>query len=299
MKKNKAIEHPIVTIGIPVIPQREHYTQLCLDSICNQVFDRSFEILLAQHTGYHYEVPFSIPDNVIINQVESGESLSSKRNDILKHAKGKYILFVDDDIIADKNWLANMITSAEKNNSDIFWGTAKPIYEEQLPENIIPFEMYIGGFHYDSNGKLRRKGIIGCNFGIRKDLEHARGHFVEFLGRGSEIRGGEENLFLKEYVGDNISFVENAVVHHHIQSYKINFKYILYNQFNNTISQVFINNVLKISNRKFGADLIKEFIKSFIPRKNHLMNFILSFFMLMGYCKGIIKHSLYSNGFSK
>ncbi len=273
---------------------REHYTKLCLESIIKQNFDRAFEILLVQHPDYHYKIKFNIPKNIVINQIVSGKSLSSKRNDILKHANGEFILFVDDDIIADENWLFNMITIAKKNDSDIFWGTAKPLYEEEISNNLIPFEMYIGGFHYDSNGILRRKGLIGCNFGIRKNILHRREKFIESLGRGSTIRGGEEVLYLKEYIGDKILFIDNAVVHHHIQKHRIDFKYIIYNQFNNVISQVYINKIIGEKNTDLGKDVVVSLAKSLIPQKNFVRNFILSIYKLFGYSKGMIKYVLFS-----
>lgn len=277
------------------MPQRENYTNLCFQSLLAQNFNQKFEILLVQHPGYYYEIPFLCPENITITQINSGENLSSKRNDILKYAKGKYILFIDDDAVAESNWLTNMIIAAETYNSDIFWGSIKPIYEKQLPESLYPFEMYIGGFHYDRNGKLRRTGLIGCNFGIRKDLGHARGCFVEALGRGSEIRGGEEILFLKEYTDKKVRFIENAIVFHYIQSHRITYKYILYNQFNNVLSQVFINKMVNESNKTLGLDIMSSFIRSIIPQKNYLGNLILSFTKLMGYLKGIMKYAAFTD----
>jgi len=279
----------ITTIGVPVMPKREHYTKLCIESLLNQNFDRKFEIVLAQHPDYHYDIPFSIPENISINQVNSGKSLSSKRNDILKFANGDYILFVDDDIIAEKNWLSKMTTTAEKYNSDIFWGTTKPIYEKELPNNLLLFEMYIGGFHYNSFGKLCRKGLIGCNFGVKKNINHKRNQFIESLGRGASIRGGEEVMFLKEYQGDKVRFERNAIVHHHIQKHRINFKYIIHNQFNNVLSQVYINKITGVKNIGLFKDVSVVFIKSFIPRKYYLKHIILSSSRLIAFLKGIMK----------
>lgn len=288
------MEKPIATVGIGIMPDRENYTDRCLESLFRQSFKAQSEILLVQHPGYHYKVPFSCPDNITIKEVESGKNLSSKRNDILKYAKGKYILFIDDDAFADANWLSIMITSAEIDNLDIFWGSIKPIYEKKLPESLYPYEMSLGGFHYDRNGKLRRIGLIGCNFGIRNGLEHKRGAFVETIGRGSEIRGGEEILFYKEYHGNNSKFIENAVVYHHIQEDRINFKYILFNQFNNTLTQVYINKIVKESNTNLGLSILINFIKALLPQKNYIGNLMLSLYQLLGFCKGSIKYSLFS-----
>ena len=280
----------IATIGVGVMPEGEAYAKLCVESLLNQKYSESFEILLAQHPGYHYDISHQIPANITIVKVDSGESLSSKRNDILRHAKGKYILFIDDDAIADELWLYTMVKGAENFDADIFWGSIKPIFEKELPKFLLPFEIYIGGFHYNNQGRLCIKGLIGCNFGIRKGLDHSRGHFIETLGRGSEIRGGEEILYIKEYYGDKTQFIQGAVVYHHIQSHRINFKYILYNQLNNTLSRVFINKTIGVSNKKYGIVIFSGFMKSIIPQKNYLGYLALYLWKLMGYFKGIYKY---------
>jgi glycosyltransferase involved in cell wall biosynthesis len=283
----------IATVGIPVIPQREPYTKLCFESILKQEFTQPFEILIIEHPGYQFTITNLIPEHITINHVGSGPSLAAKRNDILAHALGKYILFIDDDIIAEKNWLSTMVAAAENNSLDIFWGAVRPIFEKEIPRHLIPFEMCIGGFHYDSHGRLRLKGMIGCNFGIKNGLEHTRGQFVETLGRGSEIRSGEETLFLKEYCGKSIRFIEDAIVYHYINSNRINYSYILYNQYNNALATVYINKLIKANNKKYGLDIIASLIKSMVPQKSYLKKIFLRLFIFWGYVKGIIKYSLY------
>ena len=274
------------------MPEREHYTNICIDSLLNQKFDKNYEIILAQHPDYGYKVPFTTPENITIRKIDSGKHLSAKRNDILMHAKGKYILFIDDDAFADDSWLNIMVSGAEKNGSDIFWGSIKPIFEKELPEDLMPFEMYIGGFHYDINGNLRRKGIIGCNFGIRKGLNHSRGRFIDSLGRGSKIRGGEENLFLKEYLGDRINFLQNAIVYHHIQSDKLNFKYIIYNQLNNAKSNTYMNKIIGSSNRKFIITTLLNLGKSLLPQEHYWKHLILSIYRSVGLFIGIFMYDV-------
>ena len=52
----------------------------------------------------------------IINQENKGQALA--RNEGIKLAKGKYIMFIDSDDYIEKNYIYKMYTAAEKNNSD-------------------------------------------------------------------------------------------------------------------------------------------------------------------------------------
>jgi len=263
-----------VSVGIPIMPDREKYVDKCIKSIFEQTYSKHYEVIIAQHPGFTYKIKSNIPDNLSIRFLDSGKPLSSKRNDIIKYALGKYIINIDDDIVAEPNWLENMMHAAIENDYDIFWGAAKPIYEKDFPESLDPFEMLIGGFHFDRKGNLRRKGLIGCNFGFRNGLNHKRGKFVETIGRGgAAIRDGEEILFMAECINPKSGFIKNSIVNHHIQSSRINFSYILKNRCSNVKARIFINNIIGESNRSYLFNRVKSFIKAFIP-KNHLIKTI-------------------------
>jgi hypothetical protein len=277
VKKIETMENPIVTIGIPVMPDREYYIDKCLQSVLAQTYSDSYEIIIAQHPGFNYRVKMdNLPEQVSIKLLASGASLSSKRNAIMEHAKGKYILNIDDDVIPEPDWLENMVHAAIENDYDVFWGLARPIYEIEFPENLDPFEMLIGGFHYDRKGRLRRKGLIGCNFGFRKGLNHKRGKFVEDIGRGgTAAQDGEETLFVIECIGPRMGAVQNAIVNHYIQPERINFSYILRNRCSNVKSSILMNNITGVGNLDLLRERTKEIIKAFRPRRHMFKTVIL------------------------
>ena len=274
---------PIVTIGIPVMPQREHYIDKCLQSVVHQTFSEPFEVLIMQNPGFHYQPKLNeIPENVSLKLLTSGKSLSRKRNDIIKHAKGEYIINIDDDVVPEIDWLENMVQEARYYDYDIFWGLAKPIFEKELPKNLKPFEMLIGGFHFDHNEIIRREGLIGCNFGFRKAIKHKRGKFIECIGRGGElIRGGEEILFLAECINPRLGQVKNGIVKHYIQAERIRFAYVIRSRTSNVRAEIFINSIVGKSNWLFLINRINAFIKSFKPKKHFLMNILLELLLLI------------------
>jgi len=282
VKKVDYMSNLIVTIGIPVMPHREHYIDQCLQSVIQQDYQESYEVLIVQHPGFKYQIKLNdIPRHISIKRLDSEKSLSQKRNDIIKYAKGDYIINIDDDVIAEHDWLGNMMHAVKQNDYDIFWGSAKPIYEKEFPRNLESFEMLIGGFHFDRKGNLRRKGLIGCNFGFRKGLLHKRGKFVESIGRGGKsIISGEETLFLAECINPKIGFICDSTVNHYIQIHRINFRYIVKNRCSNVRARIFINGIIGNSNIIYFISRIKMFVKAFYYNKQFLKNIYLEYSLL-------------------
>ena len=272
----------IVSVGIPVMPHREHYISKCVKSVLSQSFSENYEIIIALHPGFNYRIKNEIiPSNVKINYLQSGASLSSKRNDIMKNSNSSYIINIDDDIIAETDWLINMINDAKKFNYDIFWGSAKPIYEKTFPSHLDYFEMDIGGFHYDRNGNLRRRGLIGCNFGFKNGLNHKRGAFLDLLGRGSSFfSDGEETLFFEECIDAKAGFINNSVVKHHIQKNRINFSYVIKNRCSNVRARILINKITKKNNIKYLNSRLKILLKTITIDFNGFKNIYFQFRLL-------------------
>jgi len=283
VKKANSDRNPLITIGIPVMPHREHYIDQCLQSVVQQTYSESYEVLIVQHSGFKYLVKLNdISENITIKLLDSGKSLSQKRNDIIKYAKGEYIINIDDDVVPQPDWLENMVRAAIENNYDIFWGLAKPIYEDEFPESLDPFEMLIGGFHFNRNGELKRKGLIGCNFGFRKGLNHKRGKFVESFGRGGiVVQDGEETLFVAESINPKMGLVLDGIVNHYIQPERLNFSYVVQNRCSNVKARVLINHIVGESNRSYFIDALKNFIKAFSPQKHLCKNVLLEYLLLI------------------
>lgn len=114
-----------VTIILPVY-NSEKYVGRCLDSILNQTYtdfeimavndgstDSSFEIL----KKYKEKHPSKI---TVINQENKG--VAKTRNESIKRANSKYIMFIDNDDYIDKDYIETYVKAVEKDDYDIAVG---------------------------------------------------------------------------------------------------------------------------------------------------------------------------------
>ena len=112
---------PKVSVIIPVF-NSEKYLGPCLDSILNQTL-HNIEIICVDDDSKDNSLEilnqYAKNDNrvKVLHQVNSGPGPA--RNRALKIATGEFIIFLDSDDFFDQNMLSSMVTTAEKDNSDI------------------------------------------------------------------------------------------------------------------------------------------------------------------------------------
>ena len=128
----------------------------------------------------------------VINEYKPG--LSYARNTGWKKAKGDYIAYIDDDSIADKDWIKNILKFIEKNPEvKTFGGPYKRHSNVPIP-SWIPND-----FGTLDNGTKKKKlnigteWLSGTNMVFKKELLREMGGFNPRLGmNGKKVSYGEE-----------------------------------------------------------------------------------------------------------
>lgn len=112
----------MISVIIPVY-NVEDYLHDCINSILNQTF-QDFEIICVDDCSTDSSLKiledFSKKDDrvkIVRNKLNS--SLGYSRNNGLKHAAGKYVLFLDSDDWLDLNTLEILYDIAEKESLDV------------------------------------------------------------------------------------------------------------------------------------------------------------------------------------
>lgn len=123
---------PIVSIIIPVYNQF-NYTYNCLKSIKENSGDLvNYEIIVANDcsTDLTTNIQNIIKNINVITTTENVKFLKNCNN-AAKHAKGKYILFLNNDTQVQENWLAPLIELIEKDEKNGAVGS-KLVYENGM-----------------------------------------------------------------------------------------------------------------------------------------------------------------------
>jgi len=179
----KKVSEPLVSIIIPVYNQWS-YTYSCLKAIVENTSNVSYEIIIAD----------DVSDDETSNIREYVENITVIRNDknvgfllncnnAAKEARGKYILFLNNDTNVQVDWLKNLIDLAESDESIGMVGS-KLVY---------------------ADGKLQEAGGIvwkdasGWNYGRLDDPEKSEYNYVKEV---DYISGA--SIMIKKSVWDEI-----------------------------------------------------------------------------------------------
>lgn len=125
-----------ISVVVPIY-NVEKYLRACLDSLINQDFLGSYEIICINDgsTDKSLKILKEYEKNHSIIKVISQENkgLSATRNIGIKSAAGKYIFFIDsDDYFTHANVLGKMFEEAETNQLDILVADFEFVYENQI-----------------------------------------------------------------------------------------------------------------------------------------------------------------------
>jgi glycosyltransferase involved in cell wall biosynthesis len=128
--------------------------------------------------------------------------LSHARNAGWRAARGAFIAMLDDDAVADRDWLRVLVqafTTISPRPACV-GGRIRPIWEtprpgwlsDKLLQNLTVLDW---GATAHAVVDLRREWLAGANFAVRRDVLERLGGFSDRLGRiGGDLLSGEEIL---------------------------------------------------------------------------------------------------------
>lgn len=170
---------------------------------------------------------------------EPKQGLSAARNKGIDEANGTYLVFIDDDIRATKNWLQAIYSTFKQFDCDAVGGRIHIESPTKLPDWITP-EMY--GFlgHQDFGHELHKMDGIkefpfGGNMAIHRRVINLVGYFDVNMGRKGtglkkeELFKGEETDFFHRLAaaGGTFYYHPDALVFHKILPHQLKKRFFL------------------------------------------------------------------------
>ncbi|MDH4366593.1 MAG: glycosyltransferase family 2 protein [Dehalococcoidia bacterium] len=152
---------------------------------------------LNQSPGCQFPIPTSgapIPIVLVLN--EGAQGLSETRNVGLRAASGDIVAFIDDDAVAEKDWLLYLSKPFEDERVVAVGGRAIPLWLNGGRPSWFPEELdWIVGCTYEGlpldGNKIRN--VAGCNMAFLKEAFAKAGLWDTRMGSvGQSLKGGEE-----------------------------------------------------------------------------------------------------------
>ena len=110
-------ENPTVSIVIPVYNQI-HYTYLCLQSILEHTKDVSYEVIIADDVSTDAtEHLAEFADNLVICRNQTNQGFLRNCNQAAKAARGKYVMFLNNDTQVTEGWLSSLVNLIESDST--------------------------------------------------------------------------------------------------------------------------------------------------------------------------------------
>jgi len=227
---------------------RINNTICAIDSILGQTYPNIELVVSVDHNKELLKYLEELyPDNVVFAYNDLTIGLSDTRNAGIKKAKGDVLAFVDDDAIADKNWLELLVSNYSNSNVLGVGGILIPLWEKKRPW-WFPKELdWIIGCTYEGHtiAKTAVRNLIGCNMSFKKTAIEQVGYFNPHIGRLNNIpfSGEEMELCIRlrnHFPNGMIIFDPEVIVYHKIEEQRMTLKYILNRSFREGFSKALI-----------------------------------------------------------
>ena len=204
-----------------VIPDAVEWEVLVVNNRCTDHTDKVIE-------GFSAKIP-------VRRLYEPAQGHSRARNMAIQQARGKYVLWIDDDVLVHPDWLAGMLAAFRAHpDSVLLAGPVRPWFEIPPPDWVRSLQTELSGVLVcvDHGPELRQlrpdESIFGANMAVRTDVARTF-LFNVHLGREAEsLVGGDDTDFRKRLaeVGHATLWVPTAPVDHFVPAARLTKTYV-------------------------------------------------------------------------
>jgi glycosyltransferase involved in cell wall biosynthesis len=161
-------------------------------------------------------------------EFEPQQGLSHARNHGVSCARGEAILFTDDDVLPEPDWLETTLAGLDKYQVDACGGYIAPIWETPPPAWLT--ERFYGflAIRTDRNDDYpitqANQAPFGANMAFRRHVFDTVGLFNTTRGRKAQTLSSGEDIELFDRLlsaGLAAHFVGGSRVHHKVESYRL------------------------------------------------------------------------------
>jgi glycosyltransferase involved in cell wall biosynthesis len=153
----------------------------------------------------------------------------------IMQARGKLLLFTDDDVLADASWVEQMVRCFAAHPCDAAGGRVLPLYPSRCPVWIKECRDILSGpiVSHDYGGEEkpydagRMLPFVGANMAARREVFAENGLFRTDMGVGIGICSEDTEMFRRlEKADRRLYYCGGAAVHHKVAQERMNYFYI-------------------------------------------------------------------------
>ena len=236
-----------VTVAIPTYNRADFLRQTLAGLVAQQFPREHFEILVidnnsADHTAAVVaEFAAAAPAPRYFREEKQG--LDHARNRALAEARGEIIVFGDDDILVQPDWLAQMavplIADAGRKIGAV-GGEVIPVFPDGLPDWVREWHAPLG-FRADLGPIPAKHSPMGANLAFPQWVFAQLGPFHTALDRaaGNYFSGGDSEMIRRvRAAGLEVWFAPAAAVQHQMPANRTTFRYATRHAFDSARSRV-------------------------------------------------------------
>jgi len=242
-----ASDAPRITVAIPTYNRASFLRQTLNGLVKQRDLPGGFEVLVIDNhsaddtAAVVAEFSHASPPPRYLLEKEQG--LDHARNRAIHEARGEILVFGDDDILIEPDWLAQLTApffADPHHRIAAIGGEVLPIFPDGLPPWVAEWHGPLA-FRTDPGPLSARDSPMGANLAFRREVFDAHGVFSTALDRkGSALFSGGETEMVNRLrrAGLEIWFVPAAKVLHQMPASRTTFRYAARHAFDSARSRV-------------------------------------------------------------
>ncbi|MGB2799364.1 MAG: glycosyltransferase family 2 protein, partial [Dehalococcoidia bacterium] len=178
------------------------------------------------------------PDvKVVLNDSPHGGS-SATDNVGVSIATGDIVAFMDDDAVAERDWIEQLVKPYQEPSILAVGGKIVPVWQNERPKWFCEELNWIVGSTYKGHPEDRTevRNLIFCNASLRRQVFDSLGLFPADTGRSVNWGTGFESQFflrMKSRMPEAVVLYEpSAIVYHKVTSQRAKMKYLILRCYN-------------------------------------------------------------------
>ncbi|HEX2853805.1 MAG TPA: glycosyltransferase [Opitutaceae bacterium] len=238
---------PLITVAICTYNRAELLGQTLRD-IARQEFPRDrYEVLVVDNNSRDNTrdvvAGFASVQPAPRHLFETQQGLPHARNRAIAEARGEIIVFADDDVLLEPNWLGQLIAPFAADSTrrvGVVGGEVIPVFPNGLPPWVEEWHSPLA-FRHDAGPLTPRQSPMGANLAFRREVFAQLGNFATGLGRaGKNLFAGEESEMIRRAraAGFEVWFAPQAVAKHQMPASRTTFAYATRHAFDSARSRV-------------------------------------------------------------